>query len=260
MLTRPRPCRGRRPASECARRPPLVLVNGLAEQAQSWFRNADVWREHFNVHAPDLLAYDGDSLHDRINAGLPIDVDYLVGRLRHYLDQFVPAAPYHLVANSMGGKVAVEFAVRYPEKVGKLVLLCPSGLGGEERLPVVEGVRRGDAEGVVHSVFFHRPPDTSGLVAYYRERFHCRRWRLGLLRTIRGTMDHGVRDLLPLVQAPTLLVVGREDRIIDPQEAITAAPLLPDGQLVVLPHCGHAPQVEQAERVNRMVVEFLREG
>ena len=85
----------------------------------------------------------------------------------------------------------------------------------------------------------------------------CRIWRTGLLRTVRGTMDHRVRDLLPQVRQPTLLVVGREDRIVDPRQAIAAARRLPRGQLVVLPRCGHAPQIEIAPAVNRLVVEFL---
>ena len=48
------------------RRPPLVLINGLAEQAESWFRNLDAWRRHFDVHTPGLLAYEGESLHRRV--------------------------------------------------------------------------------------------------------------------------------------------------------------------------------------------------
>ena len=59
-----------------ARRQPLVLLNGLAEQAESWFRNAPFWRRHFDVYLPNLLVYDGPALHRRINAGLPISVDY----------------------------------------------------------------------------------------------------------------------------------------------------------------------------------------
>src|SRR5262245_44881793 len=111
-----------------ARRPPLILINGLAEQAESWFRNVDEWRRHFDVYTPNLLTYDGAKLHRRIEDRLPISIDYLVEQLRLYLDQFVPAPPYNLAANSLGGKIAIEFAARYPEQVSRLVLLCPSGL------------------------------------------------------------------------------------------------------------------------------------
>src|SRR5437588_1089258 len=111
-----------------ARRAPLILINGLAEQAESWYCNLDAWRRHFDVHTPKLLAYEGAALHRRIEAGQPVDIEYLVERLHEYLDGFVQSPPYHLVANSLGGKVAIEYAVRYSDEVARLVLLCLSGL------------------------------------------------------------------------------------------------------------------------------------
>lgn len=243
-----------------SRRPPLVLINGLAEQAESWYCNLDAWRCHFDVHQPALLAYEGAALHRSIDAGLPIDIDYLVERLHDYLDGFVQNPPYHLVANSLGGKVAVEFAVRYPELVSRLVLLCPSGLSEEERLPVVEGIRRSDLRALVDSVFhdpYHADPR---ILSYYQKQFTNRRWRAGLLRTIRGTIEHRVVDRLAEVSQPTLLIVGLEDRVIDPAQAVRAGKLLPRGKMVTLQQCGHAPQIEQASTINRLVIEFLQEA
>jgi pimeloyl-ACP methyl ester carboxylesterase len=243
--------------SPYARRQPLVLINGLAEQSESWFRNQAFWRRYFDVHLPNLLVYDGPALHQRIEEGLPISVDYLVEQLRLYLESFVQTPPYHLVAASLGGKVAVEYAVRYPEQVARLVLLCPSGMGDEERLPIVEGVRRSDLRALVDSVFHDPRRVEPRLLVYYQRQFANRRWRSGLLRTIRGTMDHCVRDSLAQVTQPTLLVSGREDRIVDPAQAASAARLLPHGQYLSIPQCGHAPQMEKPWLVNRLVVHFL---
>jgi pimeloyl-ACP methyl ester carboxylesterase len=240
-----------------ARRPSLILVNGLAEQAESWFRNQHFWRRYFDVHAPNILAYDGAALHRRIEADLPITVDFLVEQLHLYLETFVQAPPYHLVASSMGGKVAVEYAVRYPDLVSRLVLLCPSGLGDEERLPVIDGMRRNDMQGLIDSVFHDPRQADPGLLGYYTKQFASRRWRVGLLRTIRGTMEHCVRERLAQVPQPTLLISGSEDRIVDPEHAAQAARLLPQGMYLSIPRCGHAPQVERAGLVNRLVVRFL---
>jgi pimeloyl-ACP methyl ester carboxylesterase len=243
--------------SAYGRKPSLVLVNGLAEQAETWFRNVRTWRRHFDVYAPNIVCYYGAALHRRIAEGLPIDIDYLVGQLHTYLDSFVQAPPYFLVGNSMGGKVVIEYAVRHPEQVSRLVLLCPSGLGDEEQLPIVEGVRRNDLRAMVDSVFYDPRLVDRDVVRYFQERFGDRRWRLGLLRTIRGTMTHHVRDLLPRVEQPTLLISGQEDRIVDPEQAAAVAPLLPRGVHVCLPHCGHAPQMEKPKVVNRLVIDFL---
>src|SRR5438552_3349529 len=96
-----------------ARRRPLVLINGLAEQAKSWYGNAPYWRRRFDVYQPNLLVYDGLALHRRIDADEPVDVDYLVEQLHHYLDAFVQRPPYQVAANSLGGKIAIEFAARH---------------------------------------------------------------------------------------------------------------------------------------------------
>jgi len=259
MLFAPRLGFGGGGVTSYVRRAPLVLINGLAEQAESWYSNLDAWRCHFDVYQPNLLAYEGAALHRHIDAGRPIDIEYLVERLHAYLDGFVQSPPYRLVANSLGGKVAVEYAVRYPDQVARLVLLCPSGLSDVERLPVIDGVRRNDLRALVASVFQDPGHTDPNLLAYYEKKFADRRWRSGLLRTIRGTMDHRVRDRLAEVTQPTLLVVGREDRIVDPHQAIEAAGLLRRGRLLVLEGCGHAPQIERSELVNRLVVEFLQE-
>jgi pimeloyl-ACP methyl ester carboxylesterase len=239
------------------RRQALVLINGLAEQAESWFRNAWFWRRFFDVSMPNLLVYDGDSLHRRIEQQLPITIDYLVEQLHLYLETFVQTPPYHLVASSLGGKIAVEFAARYPERVARIVLLCPSGLGDVERLPVVEGVRRNDPKALVESVFHNRRSADPRLLLYYHKQLANRRWKTGLLKTLRGTMQHCVRDRLAAVPHPTLLISGREDRIVCASHAAQAARLLPRGHYIALPRCGHAPQLERPWLINRLVVHFL---
>jgi pimeloyl-ACP methyl ester carboxylesterase len=245
-----------RPA-QYARRQSLVLINGLAEQAESWYRNHRYWSRFFEVHTPNLLQYEGEALHRRIEQGQPITVDYLVEQLYQYLDEFVQTPPYHLVASSLGGKIAIEFAVQHPQLVSRIVLLCPSGMGDEESLPVIEGVRRSDMKALVDSVFADPRRADPSLVTYYRRQFGNRRWRMGLLRTIRGTMDHVVRGRLSRVSNPTLLVSGQQDRIVCPEQARSAAADLPRGHFLLIPGCGHAPQIEKPWLINRLVVHFL---
>jgi pimeloyl-ACP methyl ester carboxylesterase len=239
------------------RRPPLILINGLAEQPESWFKNRRYWSRFFDVHAPNILDYDGDALHQRLQNDQPITVLYLVEQLHTYLYHFVQDPPYHFVASSLGGKVAVEFATRYPDQVGRMVLLCPSGMGDEEQLPIMDGVRRSDWNSVVRSVFYKPRYVDPEIVKYYKTQVNNRRWKTGLLRTVRGTMETTVRGKLKDVKAPTLLVTGQQDRICCPRTAEEAAKELPNGFFLALPKCGHAPQVEKYRKINRLVVHFL---
>ena len=239
------------------RRPPLVLVNGLAEQSETWYRNVKPWREYFDVYIPHLTAYESAALHQRIATELPISVEYLVEQLRIYLDSFVARPPYFFAANSMGGKIMVEFAVRYPDQVAKLALICPSGLSEVERLPIVEGVRGRKIQEVIHSVFYDSAKSDVAVIGMYERQVRNKRWRSGFMNTIRGTMGHLVRDRVAELKCPTLMVVGNNDRIVDPQDSIAAAHRIPSCRLVVIEECGHAPQLERAEYVNQLVIDFL---
>lgn len=97
------------------RRAPLVLVNGLAEQPESWFANRSHLSRHFDVKVPEILVYDGDTLHAHIDAGGEVSIDYLADQLAVYLDQFVQRPPYHLVGSSLGCQVILKYAVKHPD-------------------------------------------------------------------------------------------------------------------------------------------------
>ena len=239
---------------------PLVLVNGLAEQAESWFANRAAWSRRFDVKVPELLIYDGPALHKHIDAGGEVTVDYLASRLATYLDEFVQRPPYHLVGSSLGGQIVLTYAARNAEKVAKIVLICPSGVHGAEHLPVMEGVRRADYGSLVGSVFTHQKFATDELVGALARKFADRKWKSGVLRTLRGTMGHSVAHLLTQISHPCLLIWGADDRVIaDVPGAIRAAMKMPRSRQVVIPKCGHAPQIEKSGLVNALVDRFLRD-
>ena len=239
---------------------PLILVNGLAEQSESWFANRQHWSRHFDVKIPEILVYDGNSLHRRIDEGGEITVDYLTERLAHYLDEFVQRPPYHLVGSSLGGQILLTYAVKHPENVSKLVLLCPSGFHGDENLPIIEGVKRSQYDTLVKSVFHKAHFASDELVEAIARKFKDRRWKKGVLRTLRGTLGHSVAPLLTQVTQPTLIIWGDEDHVIsDVNGSIRAAEQILKVRQIVIPRCGHAPQIEKSRIVNRIVIRFLKE-
>jgi pimeloyl-ACP methyl ester carboxylesterase len=236
---------------------PLILVNGLAEQGESWYLNRPAWHPHFDVHAPGILVYGGPVTQERLAEGKPIDIEFLTSRLGEYLDRFVQAPPYHFIASSLGAQIAVEYAARHQGKVDKLVLLCPSGIGGEERLPIMEGARHRNYRGLVESTFHDRRRASPLIAKYYEQKFANKAWRQALFETVRGTKSHSVRDKLLSIHRPTLVICGSEDRIVDPHAVYDAVQYLPSFEFRMIPRCGHAPQLECPNVVNRMVLEFL---
>jgi pimeloyl-ACP methyl ester carboxylesterase len=242
------------------RHDPLILVNGLAEQSESWFANRAYLARHFDVKVPEILVYDGKALHERIDSGGDVTIDYLTDRLSAFLDQFVQREPYHLVASSLGCQVALTYAVRHPEKVGKLVFICPSGFFGDERLPAMEGVKRSQYNTLVQSVFHQDRFASDALVEAFERKFRDRKWKKGVLRTLRGTVGHSVGNLLPRVSRPALVIWGADDQVLsDVAGSIRAAGQMADVRQVVIPRCGHAPQIEKARLVNQLVSRYLRD-
>jgi abhydrolase domain-containing protein 6 len=71
------------------------------------------------------------------------------------------------------------------------------------------------------------------------------------------TPRHSVRDKLRSFDRPTLVICGREDRIVDPHDVYEAVNGIPNYRFVMVPNCGHAPQLECSRLINRLVVDFL---
>jgi pimeloyl-ACP methyl ester carboxylesterase len=137
------------------------------------------------------------------------------------------------------------------------VLICPSGMGDKEQLPIMDGVRGRDPHAMVRSVFYNTKVADHELLRYYKAKFANRRWKTGFLRTVRGTLDQSVREKMKSLKCPTLLVAGAEDKVCDPNTAELAARDLPKGLFFKIPKCGHAPQIEKAWKINRLVLHFL---
>jgi pimeloyl-ACP methyl ester carboxylesterase len=238
---------------------PLILVNGLAEQSISWFANRRSWSRHFDVKMPELLVYDGAPLHRHIDAGGEVTVDWLTDRLADFLDQYVQRPPYNLVGSSLGGQVVATLATRHPKLVSKIVFLCPSGFHGDENLPMMEGVRRSQYDSLVKSVFHRTHFASDDLVEVIERKFQSREWKKGVLRTLRGTVGHSVGELLEHVPHPSLVIWGENDRVIsDVPGSIRAAERILKVRQVVIPKCGHAPQIEKSHVVNTLVTRFLK--
>ncbi|MDG3003010.1 alpha/beta fold hydrolase [Paludisphaera mucosa] len=241
-------------------RTPLILVNGLAEQSESWFANERHLARRFDLRLPEVLDYDGEALHRWIDAGHDVTIDFLARRLEAYLDESVQRPPCHLAASSLGCQVALTYAAANPAKVDRLVLICPSGLHGGENLPMIDGVRRSRYDDLVASVFHESGSAHGRLVGAFERKFQNRRWKKGVLKTLRGTVGHSVGHLLDRVDRPTLVIWGADDQILsDVPGSIRAASRIPGVRQVVVPRCGHAPQIEKSRLVNRLIDRFLKD-
>lgn len=107
--------------------PPLVLLHGAGGNSIMWLRDVAEWSKHFRVYAVDVIGEPGLSAPSRP----PLASDAYARWLGDVFDT-LSISQADIVGVSLGGWLALEFATRNPSRVGKLVLLCPGGVGRQK--------------------------------------------------------------------------------------------------------------------------------
>lgn len=262
---------------------PAVLVHGLGGNSLNWVDLADRLAGRLDCVSLDLPGFGGSEP--------PRDGDYsLAGHARAVAaltEAVFPGRPVHLFGNSMGGSIAVELAARSPHLVRTLCLLSPALPARMPRrtnvhIPVMAVPRVGDALfGRYQSVdVARRVQATYDLCFAVPARLHEQRraeaeeemrrrdglpWvREAFVGSVQGLLatyvDRGPDrpwQLARRVQAPTLLIYGRKDKLVDARAAHRATTAFRSAHVVVLPDAGHIAQVERPEVVARMWQDVL---
>jgi pimeloyl-ACP methyl ester carboxylesterase len=251
----------------------VVLVHGLGTSVERWAPNIEDLSKHHRVFALDLI---GAGRTDKPS------VSYSVADLARFLHDFMAAQGVErasVIGASLGGGVSLQFAIHYPEKLEKLVLVGSAGLGRECPLAVrlctlplageilTRPTRKGTARFFTSLV--HDPSVVTDEVV-------DRAWQLrtlpgahkAWLSTLRDNYDlwglhaetlRSTVENLGAITAPTLVVWGREDRIVPVAHAYVAEQGIPNARLRIFDSCGHVPQLEYSAEFNALVSEFLAE-
>ncbi len=165
-----------------------------------------------------------------------------------------------LIGNSAGGTVAVQAALRYPDRVTALVLVdaaiyttggAPAWARPLLRTPQLRRlgpliVRRIGSQGMqILEQAWHDPARiTEEVRAGYRKPLQAENWDRGLWELTAAGRDLTLDARLNEVRQPTLVITGDDDRIVPTAESIRLAGELPAAELVVIPACGHVPHEE----------------
>ncbi|OHD73854.1 MAG: hypothetical protein A2177_14255 [Spirochaetes bacterium RBG_13_68_11] len=176
-----------------------------------------------------------------------------------------------LVGHSLGGQVAIRYAVRYPGRVRRLVLIDPDGLAGEEgcwlgfaRLgPLVDLAFDFNSRCIIRSVMrrnvFHGRSGLEGVVSGKAAYLLIPGGNRAVTRITREAVGtEPVDDLLPLVGQDTLVVWGVEDRLLPMRWADGWIRGLARAEWCPIPECGHMPIAEKPAETAVALEEFLQ--
>jgi len=209
--------------------PPVVMVHGGASDCRDWVPAMADLHPSYTLYAPDLIGY---GLSDSHKDGYYLSdfVEFTLGFTEALgLDSHV------LVGHSLGGRICLEMALRYPDKVHKLVLVDTVGFG--KLSPV--GKMLGAAAWGVRKVLGRPQP--------YPD----------FLREQEEDGDWLCLEDLPGLTVPTLIVWNRYDPYYPVTGAFQAKELIPQARLAVLPGYGHAPHLKKPNAFNRLLQSFL---
>jgi pimeloyl-ACP methyl ester carboxylesterase len=251
---------------------PVVLVHGLGGQWQNWLENIPRLALDRRVVAMDLPGFGLTPEPEDEEISIP---GY--GRCVNALCDKLGLGEVDLVGNSMGGYVAAEVAIQFPERVSQLVLVSAAGISSAEvmQAPILTFGRMAAAV-AANSVTRYRRLAARPITRHMALALVARHPRLlkadlayegffkgggkpGFDDALRASLDYDFRDRLPDVKVPTLIVWGEKDSIIPTRDADEFERLIEDSRKVVMKDTGHVPMAERPQAFNDVLVDFLDE-
>jgi pimeloyl-ACP methyl ester carboxylesterase len=239
--------------------PPLIYLHPAAGLA--WDPFLDRLAEGYTVYAPQVPGTtpgQPDAIREVDNLG---DLVLLYEEAIRALGLERPVA----VGQSFGGMLACELAAVFPELFGRLVVLDPIGLWRDD-VPVANWVAAPPEE--LPALLFHDPAGEAARAALTPPEdpeaavgaIAALSWALGCTaKFVWPIPDKGLGKRLHRIRVPTLVVWGRDDRLVSAAYAEEFGRRIAGSRVEIIDDCGHIPQLERPEETFALVSEFLAE-
>jgi pimeloyl-ACP methyl ester carboxylesterase len=240
---------------EAGQGPAVILLHGLGANAGMWVANIGPLSAHYHVIALDQIGF-GHSDKPLIDYKIATFVDFLYGFM-----QTQKIAKATLVGNSLGGWIALDFALQHPEMVDKLVLVDAAGLSFESAPPTVNlnPASIDDTKKVLGVVFYNQAMVTDLAAAAVFARHLKDNDGYTIRRILDGfTTTNQLEDTkLASVHVPTLVVWGANDALLPLSMGERLHAGIGGSKLIAIKECGHVPELEKPEEFDRALRDFL---
>jgi pimeloyl-ACP methyl ester carboxylesterase len=248
--------------------PPVVFIHGLSGSWQNWLENLPYFARKRHCIAMDLPGFGHSPMpHQKISiSGYARQVDALCEQLD--LGKCI------VVGNSMGGFVAAELAIQYPQRAERVCLVAAAGISitNLRRRPVLTGARIAGALGAASAAqtrvmvarprlrwfftnFVFRHPSRIATDLMYEQLRGA--GKPGLYDALDALTSYDFRDRLPEIKAPTLIVWGDSDMLVPVKDANEFERLIPESRTVILEDTGHVPMMERPVKFNELLEELI---
>lgn len=239
-------------------KPTVVLLHGLGSNADGWTGLITVLSANYHVIAPDQIGFG--------KSDKPF-LKYRIGTYADFLDKMLSDLKIEkasLVGSSMGGWVAGLYATRYPARVEKIVLVNAAGLAPKEiDYAKVYQLSSSTREEVANNLSIALYDQSFSKNPAMIDFFLMQRVTAGDGYTIASIIESIKRNedfldkKLGEIKKPTLIIWGKQDRLIDVADAERYNKGIAGSELVVFDKCGHVPALEVPGLFNKAVMDFL---
>ncbi len=166
----------------------------------------------------------------------------------------------HVLGNSLGGHIALLFAMAHPDKIGSIILTGSSGLF--ESAMGTSFPKRGDYEYIkkkTEATFYSPEVASKELIDEVYNIVNDRNKAIRIIATSKSAVRHNLGDNLHQIKAPTLLIWGKDDQVTPAFVGEKFHELIKSSRLVFFEKCGHAPMMEHPKQFNEHLEAFLKE-
>jgi len=233
-------------------------VSGLA----NWQHNIPALAQRFHVLAPDIVGFGATERPDDIIYSLRTWTDHVWA----FLDAH-DIGKTAIVGNSLGGRIALQMATDRPDRITKMVLMGAPGVGmtltdGLIALRGYEPSRKAMRD-LLRAYFAVNPAMITDDLVETRYAASIADGAYEAYRTMFYDPRHAgselgiTEDEVRAIATPTLLVHGREDKVVPVQVSMTMLGLLPNADLHVFSACGHWTQIERADEFSVLIADYL---
>jgi len=233
-------------------------VSGLA----NWQHNIHALAQRFHVLAPDIVGFGATER--------PDDIIYSLSTWTDHVWAFLDAhdiGKTAIVGNSLGGRIALQMATDRPDRITKMVLMGAPGVGMTltDGLIALRGYEpsREAMRDLLRAYFAVNPAMITDDLVETRYAASIADGAYEAYRTMFYDPRHAgselgiTEDEVRAIATPTLLVHGREDKVVPVQVSMTMLGLLPNADLHVFSACGHWTQIERADEFSVLIADYL---
>jgi pimeloyl-ACP methyl ester carboxylesterase len=244
---------------------PVIMLHGSGPGVSAlanWQHNIHALAQRFHVLAPDIVGFGATQRPDDIIYSLRTWTDHVWA----FLDAH-DIGKTAIVGNSLGGRIALQMATDRPDRITKMVLMGAPGVGMTltDGLIALRGYEpsREAMRDLLRAYFAVNPAMITDDLVETRYAASIADGAYEAYRTMFYDPRHAgselgiTEDEVRAIATPTLLVHGREDKVVPVQVSMTMLGLLPNADLHVFSACGHWTQIERADEFSVLIADHL---